>query len=84
MYTPPEESVAPVRERYRVESVVKADTPDGMKGDDWHRYTIAFGKTRIEGMRPGTLFSVTQHAEEFADSLNERSNRYGNQAYRSK
>lgn len=84
MLTYSQEVTTSVREKYRVESVVKADAPEGMDGDDWHQYTIVYGKTSIQGLKPGSLFSVTQHAEEFAENLNERTSRYGNQAYRSK
>jgi len=79
-----EEITVSVKNQYRVESVVKADAPEGMTGDDWHCYTITYGKTNIQGMKPGSLFSVTQHAEEFAENLNERSNRYGSQAHSSR
>ncbi len=79
-----EVSTALVQDKYQVESVVKVDTPKGMTGDEWYHYTIIFGKKTIEGMKPGSLFSVTQHAEEFVENLNERSGKYGSQAYRSK
>lgn len=84
MFTFPEEFTVHVREKYKVASVVKAEPPEGMSGDDWHQYTITYGKTSIQGLKPGSLFSVTQHAEEFAENLNERTSKYGSQAYRSK
>jgi len=81
--TSPEEDKEFVVGQYHVQSVDKVDAPEGMPGNDWHRYVIAYGNRTIEGMKPGTLFNVTQHAEEFAESLNERTNKYGSQAYRS-
>jgi len=57
---------------YRVLSVKKADPPEGMPEGNWHHYVIARGKSIIEGLQIGSLSSVTQHAEEFAEGLNER------------
>jgi hypothetical protein len=60
------------RFQYQVESVEKIDTPEGMSGNDWHRYVIKRKESSIEGMKPGTLKSVTKHAESVAEDLNER------------
>ena len=57
---------------YQVVTVEKIDTPDGMSGTNWHRYVIQRKGHAIEGMKPGTLNSVTQHAESVASDLNER------------
>jgi hypothetical protein len=84
MNTVSDEYIELVREKYQVESVVGIDAPEGMVGNDWHRYTIAYKKTKIQGMMPGSLFNVTQHAEEFAENLNERSGRYGGHSKRTK
>lgn len=59
--------------KYEVISIDKIDTPEGMPGDDWYCYVIAYGKSRIEGKKPGTLKNVTQHAEAVAEDLNLRS-----------
>ena len=61
---------------YRVESVEKTDPPEGIAGDDWHRYIIGHGNAKIEGLTPGTLHSVTKHAEAIAEDLNERATKY--------
>lgn len=60
-------------ERYKVMSVDKIDTPDGMPGEDWYCYVIGYGKSKIDGKKPGTLKDVTQHAEAVAEDLNLRS-----------
>lgn len=57
---------------YQVVSVEKTDPPEGMPGNNWHRYVIGRGITKIEGYRPGTLKAVTKHAQECADDLNAR------------
>jgi len=58
--------------QYRVESVEKIAPPDGMPEGNWFRYIISEGRSIIEGFRPGSLNSVTQHAETFASDLNSR------------
>lgn len=57
---------------YQVASVEQADAPEGMPGDNWHRYVISRGTSQIEGYRPGTLKAVTEHAKFCADELNAR------------
>ncbi len=63
--------------KYRVLSVEKTEPPEGMSGDNWHRYVIEHGSSTIEGIRSGTLKDVTQHAETFAEDLNLRMNSRG-------
>jgi hypothetical protein len=58
--------------RYHVISVEKTAAPEGMPGKNWHRYVIGQGTSRIEGLRTGTLKSVTAHAENWVQELNER------------
>jgi hypothetical protein len=65
--------VKPHERKYHVESVEKTTPPDGMPEGNWHRYIIARGRSKIEGFRPGSLQTVTQHAETVAEGLNERS-----------
>jgi hypothetical protein len=62
---------------YTVASVEKAASPKGMPGNNWHRYVIEFGDSTIEGLKPGTLTAVTEHAQSVADDLNERKNQRG-------
>lgn len=63
--------------KYNVTSVEKVDTPEGMPGDDWHRYVLGEGTSKIEGLRPGTLGKVTEHAQKFCEELNDRIGRGG-------
>lgn len=63
--------------KYEVETVEKTTAPEGMPGDNWHRYVVGQGKTRIEGKKPGTLKAVTLHAEAFAADLNSRTGKGG-------
>ncbi len=58
---------------YQVISIEKTAAPEGMPGNNWHRYVIGRGTTRIEGYKPGTLKAVTKHAEAAAEELNARS-----------
>ena len=57
---------------YVVTDVVRTDPPQGVSGGTWYRYTIGHGSSPISGIRPGSLQSVTRHAEEFAENLNQR------------
>lgn len=66
---------------YQVVTVEKIDTPDGMSGTNWHRYVIQRNGSAIEGMKPGTLKSVTQHAESVASDLNDRAGGRASSAY---
>ena len=59
--------------KYQVISVDKIDTPEGMPDGDWYCYVIGYGKSKINGKKPGTLKNVTQHAEAIAEDLNLRS-----------
>ncbi|MGB5561493.1 MAG: hypothetical protein WBN02_04160 [Sedimenticolaceae bacterium] len=58
---------------YRVVSVHKAIDPGLETADDWYRYTIASGKSRITGLHRGTHAEVKEYAEGCADSFNSRS-----------
>ncbi len=63
--------------KYRVETVEKTTPPEGMPGDNWHRYVVGQGSSKVEGKKPGTLKDVTQHAEDFAEILNSRTGKGG-------
>lgn len=67
----------PGKPKYRVEKVEKTTAPEGMSGDNWHRYVVGQGTSKVEGKKPGTLKAVTQHAEAFAEILNSRAGRGG-------
>lgn len=62
----------PVVSRYQVQLVEKINPPEGMPGGEWHRYVIGYGKSKIEGMKPGTLKQVREHAENVVEDLNNR------------
>ena len=65
---------------YRVVSIEKIDTPEGMEKGSWYRYVISRNGSIINGMQSGTLSAVKQHAEEFVEGLNERTMK-GRSAY---
>lgn len=58
--------------KYRVMSVKKTATPKGLPEGNWFRYVIGQGRSKIEGLRPGTLKTVTDHANSVANDLNDR------------
>ena len=58
--------------KYNVITVEKTTAPEGMTGDNWHRYVIGQGGSKIEGKKPGTLKEVTLHAQTAAEDLNSR------------
>ena len=55
-----------------VTEVVETEPPQGLSGGKWYRYTLSNAASPITGMRSGSLKSVRQYAEEFADNLNQR------------
>ena len=50
----------------------KVNGPGGANGDDWHRYVLARGPSRITGFHRGTLAEVTEYAAESVAAFNER------------
>ena len=71
----------PLKVHFFVESVNKIAPPEGMTGDDWHSYTIGYGASKIEGKKPGSLQSVTQHANTVVEDLNARADIKNNSTY---
>ena len=65
------------KEKYSVITVEKIQPPEGMPEGKWHRYVIGRGHAKIEGTKPGTLKSVTEHAETVANDLNSRAQKGG-------
>lgn len=65
--------VKPTAIRYEVLSVEKAAMPEGGQGADWYRYVLTSGRSRITGLRPGTLEEVTAYARNCAAEFNLRS-----------
>lgn len=63
--------------KYHVITVEKTTAPEGMPGDNWHLYVVGQGRSKIEGKKPGTMKTVTEHAEAFAEDLNSRTGKGG-------
>jgi len=59
---------------YQVTSVEKTDAPLSDKADNWYEYVISNAGSTITGQRQGTLKTVTQHARDYCEQLNERMN----------
>ena len=58
--------------KYQLVSIEKTNPPEGMKDGDCYRYVICRGRSEIVCIRSGTLQAVTEYAEDFAKSLNNR------------
>ena len=69
--------------KYQVETIEQTTPPEGMTGNNWYRYVIGQGSSRIEGKASGSLQEVTQHAEELAEGFNSRLGK-GGSAYASR
>ena len=70
--------------KFNVTKIEKTDPPAGMQAGEWYRYVIGKGSSEIQGIRSGTLQSVTEHAEEYASNLNQRATQGYTAAKRSK
>lgn len=57
---------------YTVVTVEQIEPPTGGIPGSWYRYVIQRGESTIDGQHAGDLHEVTEHAENFAESLNER------------
>lgn len=68
-------------DKYLVTSVDETDLPEGILVGHWYRYVIGQGNSKIEGFKPGSLESVTEHAEKVVEDLNERAKSFGQTAY---
>jgi len=55
-----------------VTCIEKTEPPAGVIEGEWYQYTIGHGESAIHGRRSGSLQSVTRHAEEYAENLNQR------------
>jgi len=58
--------------KFTVTSIEPTEPPLGMTEGEWYEYVIGRGASAINGKRSGTLSSVTEYVEEFADNLNRR------------
>lgn len=70
-----------IKLKYCVITVEKTMPPEGLDGDNWHRYVIGEGSARIEGKKPGSLKAVTEHARLVAEDLNARTGGKGGSTY---
>ncbi len=66
---------ASMRRHIEVIEVEKVNGPGGADGDDWYRYVLARGSSRITGFHRGTLAEVAEYAAESVAAYNERSQR---------
>jgi hypothetical protein len=64
-------------DKYQVVTVEKTDPPTGMESGSWYRYVIGQGRSKIDGVKLGTLQAVTEHAQTMVDDLNSRAARSG-------
>jgi len=64
---------AGMRRHIEVIDVEKVNGPGGADGDDWYRYVLARGISRITGFHRGTLAEVAEYAAESVAAFNERS-----------
>ena len=70
-----EQTKAPTRLSYRVESVEKAEMPAGTEGDDWYRYVLLSGNSRLTGFHRGSRAEVEEYASHWVEEYNLRSSR---------
>lgn len=61
-----------LRRRYGVAIVEKVPAPGDADGNDWCRYVLSSGSSRITGFHRGSLAEVTEYATECAENLNLR------------
>lgn len=64
-------------DKYQVVTVEKTDPPAGMEAGNWYRYVIGQGRSKIDGVKLGTLQAVTEHAQAMVEDLNSRAARSG-------
>jgi hypothetical protein len=57
---------------FKVASVEKTDAPDGSDGQDWYRYVLDSGRSKIAGQRRGSRKDVLAYAAQCAEQLNTR------------
>jgi RNA recognition motif-containing protein len=61
------------RLRYQVVSVEKAKMPAGTEGNDWYRYVLSSGSSRITGFHRGSREEVKEYASQCVEAFNLRS-----------
>jgi RNA recognition motif-containing protein len=75
--TPPDDEPprAIMSQRFEVIEMEKVDGPGNADGDDWYRYVLARGRSRITGFHRGTWEEVSAYAAECAEAYRERNQR---------
>lgn len=66
------ENISLVR-KFPISRIEKTEPPEGVTEGDWYEYVIGEGSSEIKGKRAGSLKSVTEYVEEYAENLNQRS-----------
>jgi hypothetical protein len=61
-----------IKPQFVVDSVAKVAEPNGGTGDDWYRYELAGGLTRITGYHRGSPEEVMAYAQNCAQDFNLR------------
>ena len=64
-----------INSKYHVIKVEKTTAPEGMLGENWYLYVIQKGSlsnSLMECKKTGTLKSVTEHANDVAETINSR------------
>jgi hypothetical protein len=61
------------RLRYQVVSIEKAKMPAGTEGNDWYRYVLSSGSSRITGFHRGSREEVKEYASHCVEEFNMRS-----------
>ncbi len=57
---------------YSLVEVEIAENPVGDDGEDWYRYVLVRGSSRITGYHSGTLSEVIKYANDCVVNINER------------
>jgi RNA recognition motif-containing protein len=65
----------PTQPIYEVALVEKTAMPADVEGDDWYRYVLSSGKSRITGFHRGSRATVEEYASHCVEELNLRSRR---------
>jgi hypothetical protein len=68
-------------DKYHVVSINKSNPPDGATAGNWYRYVIEKGKSKIEGFKCGSFVSVSEHAENVTEDINQRAECFRHFAY---
>lgn len=63
------------KHQYKVASIAKTPSPDGIGRTQWYRYVGKNECTRITGFRPGSRQEVQDYAEDAVNRLNTRTDR---------